>query len=99
MGTEIYNQNHGRGFSSYDLLDELSEYYGLDRRQAHDEIHAALEQIIGIDGADSVITDRRPVRPELLASNTQDVDVDYWLTISDQAADEIREQFVAVHGA
>ena len=99
MVTEIYNQNHGRGFSGYDLLDELSETYKLDRRQTHDEIHAALEQIIGIDDADTVITDRRPVRPELLASNDQDLDVDYWLTITDQAADEIREQFIAAHGA
>lgn len=98
MTTEIYSQNHGRGLSGYDLLDEVSDAYGLERAEAHDAIHAMLDGIIEADG-DTVILERRPARPELLNSNPADNDIDHWLTISDETAAEIREALAAVYAA
>ncbi|MFJ6729338.1 hypothetical protein ACIQPQ_31000 [Streptomyces sp. NPDC091281] len=96
MTSEIFNQTHGRTISSYDLLDETQERYGLSRTDAHDAIHAMLDGIIETDG-DTVILERRPARPELLASNTADVDVHHWLVVSDETAAEIREALAAVY--
>lgn len=95
MTTEIWNQNPGRAISNYDLLDETREKYGLETREAHDAIHAMLDGIIEAEG-DSVVLDRQPARPELLKNNPADVDVHYWLTISDETADAIREALAAV---
>ncbi|MFJ5819315.1 hypothetical protein ACIQGT_36305 [Streptomyces sp. NPDC093108] len=97
MSTEIYNQNYGRSISSYELLDETRETYGLSRQDAHDAIHAMLSGIIEIDGEETVILDRTPGRPELLTSNSQDVDIDQWITVSDETADAIREALAAVY--
>ncbi|MFC8491767.1 hypothetical protein ACFUJU_13390 [Streptomyces sp. NPDC057235] len=96
MSTEIYDDFPGRGFSNYDLLDELVEKYGLDRREAHESIHAFLNQIVDIDG-DGVILKREPVNPQLLVSNPRDLDIRHWLTISDSAANDIRNSFAAVY--
>lgn len=96
MTTDIYSQNHGRNLSTYDLLDEIQEQYGLDRTEAHDAIHAMLTGIIEADG-DHVILDRRPARPELLDDNPADNDIDHWLTISDATAQEIREALTATY--
>jgi hypothetical protein len=97
MSTEIYNQNYGRSISSYELLDETRETYGLSRQDAHDAIHAMLSGIIETDGEETVILGRTPVRPELLTSNPQDVDIDQWITVSDETADAIREALAAVY--
>jgi len=40
-----------------------------------------------------------PMRPELLVSNPQDVDIDWWVTITDEAADTVREALAATHAA
>ncbi|MFC8009123.1 hypothetical protein [Streptomyces cinereoruber] len=92
MSTEIYDDYPGRNFGNYDLLDELVEKHGIDRREAHESIHAFLAQIVDIDG---VILKREPVNPQLLQDNWQDLDIRYWLTISDSAANDIRAAFAA----
>ncbi|MFD7978905.1 hypothetical protein [Streptomyces sp. NPDC059071] len=98
MTTEIYDLNPGREFATYDLLDEVAEQYNLDRREAHDSIHAFLTQIIEIDG-DKVILAKNAARPELLTHNPHNLDIRYWLTISDETADSIREAFAAVYAS
>lgn len=95
MTTTIASNIPGRAISSYDLLDELQEQYGLTRRETHEGIHAVLDQLA--DVGDTPVVDQQPMRPELLASNHQDVDVYYWITITDEAADDIRETFAATH--
>lgn len=81
----------GRSISRYDLLDEVEERYGLGRREAHEAIHAVLQQLFDIDGEDEVVIARTPQRPELLKSNPGDVDVRYWLTVRAESVEEIRE--------
>lgn len=98
MPTEIASNIPGRAIHSYDLLDDMATGYDLDERAAHDGIHAALEQLIDLDGEDAVILDRKPVHPELLERNPNSRDVYYWLTISDEAEASIRESFAAMHG-
>jgi prevent-host-death family protein len=95
--SEIYDDFSGRSFGSYDLLDEMRAKYGLDRRAAHESIHAFLAQCVEIDG-DAVIVSTRPVHPHLLDANPTDLDVRYWLTIGEGTADTIRESFAAVYG-
>lgn len=95
MTTTIASNIPGRAISSYDLLDELQEKYGLSRRQTHEEIHALLDQLA--DLGDNPVVDERPMRPELLVSNPQDVDVYHWIEITDQAAQDIRESFAATY--
>ncbi|MEU8760634.1 hypothetical protein [Streptomyces sp. NPDC048659] len=96
MSTEIFDNFPGRSFSNYDLLDEITKKHGLDRREAHDSINVFLAQIIAIDG-DDVVLKREAANPELLRDNPRDLDVRYWLTISDETADMIRESFAAVY--
>lgn len=95
MSTDVYTGTPGRAISNYDLLEEIQNTYGLDRREAHESITAFLGQIIGIDGEDAVIEATRAVRPELLLDNPGDLDIDYWTTITDAAANDIREAFAA----
>jgi len=99
MSTDIYTGKTGRAISSYDLLDEMQETYGLDRREAHESITAFLAQIIDIDGEDNVVEMTRAVQPELLLDNPSDLDVDYWTTITAAAADDIRNTFAATYPA
>ncbi len=94
MTTDIASNIPGRAITTYDLLEEIQETHGLDRRAAHDAIHAMLSDITSADG-DEVILDRQPMRPELLVNNPGDVDIYYWLTISDDTADAIREAIAA----
>lgn len=91
MTTEIYSHNPGRNLAHYDLADELSERHGLSLRETHDGIWAYLADL------DDAEISRRPVNPELLASNPNDRDVYYWITITDDAADIIREAFAATY--
>lgn len=96
MTTEIFEGITGRSISSYDLLDETIEKYGIDRTEAHETIRALLQGIVESDG-DSVILDRQPGRPQLLENNPGDVDVTYWLTVSDETAQTIREALASVY--
>lgn len=96
---EICDNFPGRAIAAYDLLDEVEERYGLGRRDAHEAIHAALQQLIDIDGEDEVVIARRPQRPELLKSNPHDVDVRYWLVVRAECVDEIREALAAQYAA
>lgn len=96
MTMDIYSQNHGRGLSGYDLLDQIEEQFHLSRTDAHDAIHAMLNGIIEAEG-ESVILNRRPARPELLTDDAPDVDIDHWLTISDETAAEICEALVSAY--
>jgi hypothetical protein len=91
MPTVIASLNPGRTVHSYDLLDEIQESTGLNRAEAHATIHAFLSQIADIDGEEAVILAQEPMRPELLENNHNDLDVYHWITISDDAADSIRE--------
>lgn len=81
----------GRSITRYDLLDEVEDRYGLDTREAHEAIHACLEQLIGVDGEDQVVIARTPQRPELLKANPHDLDVRYWWSVRAESVDEIRE--------
>lgn len=81
----------GRSIARYDLLDEVEEQYGLSTREAHEAIHAVLQQLFDIDGEDEVVIARMPQRPELLTMNEGGVDVRYWLTVRAESVDEIRE--------
>ncbi|MFE2563095.1 hypothetical protein [Streptomyces mirabilis] len=92
---EICDNHPGRSITGYDLLDEIEERYGLSRREAHEAIHAALQQLIDIDGEDQVVVARRPQRPELLKSNPHALDVRYWLVVRAESVDEIREALAA----
>lgn len=93
MTTTIASNNPGRAISSYDLLDELQERYNLGRRETHESIHAYLDQLADLD--DSVIVDTTPMRPDLVDFNPGDVDRYDWITITDEAADDIRDSFAA----
>lgn len=96
MPTVIASLNPGRTVYSYDLLDEIQESTGLSRANAHATIHQFLSQITDIDGEENVILAQEPMRPELLENNTHDLDVYHWITISDDAADGIREACSAI---
>lgn len=91
MTTMIAGQNHGRSIPTYDLLDEMTERYGISRLEAHDSIHAFLADL---DGA---IVDTTLQRPELADYNPHDVDMDTWIEITDEAAEQIRAAFDAVY--
>ncbi|MFD8777570.1 hypothetical protein [Streptomyces sp. NPDC059916] len=92
---EVYDNIPGRQISSYGLLDEVTEQYGISEREAHEAIHAALEQLIDIGGEGQVVIARRAARPELLKSNPQDLDIRYWLIVRTESVDEIREALAA----
>ncbi|MBA9003645.1 hypothetical protein [Thermomonospora cellulosilytica] len=92
MTTTIASQNHGRTIPAYDLLDEMTERYGIDRREAHDSIHAFLADL-----GESAIVTETPQRPELADDNPRDVDVDMWVEITDEATEQIRAAFNAVY--
>jgi len=81
----------GRSIARYDLLGEVEERYGMGAREAHEAIHALLQNLIEVDGEDQVVIARTPQRPALLKSNPGDVDVRYWLTVRAESVDEIRE--------
>ncbi|MFI7096762.1 hypothetical protein [Streptomyces lydicus] len=85
----------GRSIHSYDLLDDVMEQTGMGKREAHEAIHAMLDQLVADDGEDEVIIHREAVRPELLKSNPSDLDIYYWLTIRQESADLIREALAA----
>ena len=92
MTTTIAGQNYGRSIPAYDLLDEMTERYGIDRREAHDSIHTFLADL-----GDGAIVGTTPQRPELADYNPHDVDMDTWIEITDEAAEQIREAFDAVY--
>ncbi|RKN35925.1 hypothetical protein [Streptomyces hoynatensis] len=94
MSTEIASNNPGRAINTYDLLEEIIEATGMDRREAHESIHVLLDQLVDIDGHEAVILSTRPMRPELLVRNEGDVDIYWWIEISDDAADAIRMQLI-----
>lgn len=96
MTTDIASRIPGRAITTYGLLDEATETYGISRTDAHDTIHSLLTGIIEVDG-EQVILERTPLRPTLETSNPGDVDRYYWLTISDTTADEIREGLAAIY--
>ncbi|MDJ0345231.1 hypothetical protein QMK19_03785 [Streptomyces sp. H10-C2] len=91
QSTEIASIIHGRTVHDYDLLDEVMAGGEYSRTEAHEAIHAMLADLIDLDGEDEVILGRRPVKPGLLEANPRDLDVYYWLTISGDAAQTIRE--------
>ncbi|MFD8407164.1 hypothetical protein ACFV1G_21065 [Streptomyces anulatus] len=93
MSTEIFEGMTGRSIGTYDLLDEAMETYGLDKTTAHEAITAFLSGLT--DNDSSIIVERTPVRPELLKSNPQDVDINHWVTVSDETADHIRGALAA----
>lgn len=93
MSTEIFEGMTGRSISAYDLLDETMDTYGLDKVAAHEAITAFLSGLTEDDPA--LILERTPVRPELLKSNPAHVDVNHWLTVSDETADHIRGALAA----
>lgn len=84
MTTEIFCQTHGRALVGYDLLEQVQEACGMERREAHDSIHAMLDDLVQDDAG--VILDRVPVRPELEVANPHSLDRDTWLVVSDDTA-------------
>lgn len=91
----IASHIRGRGISPYDLLDDVMERTGMGRVEAHDSIHALLDQLVADDGEDAVIIHRVPIQPELLKRNPNQLDVYYWLTIRQETADLILEALAA----
>lgn len=87
----IASNNPGRTIYGYDLLDEVMEQTGMDKREAHDSIHALLDQLVAVDGEEAVVIHHEPVQPELLKSNPNDLDIYYWVTIRQEAADLVLE--------
>ncbi|WP_282797359.1 hypothetical protein [Streptomyces sp. CC224B] len=88
----------GRSISRYDLLDEVEDRCGLGTREAHEAIHAHLDQLIADDGEDEVIIARVPIRPELEAANPHDLDRRQWLVIRREYAETILEVLTIEHG-
>lgn len=83
---EIATYFPGRGVPGhYPLLERVMETHDMGASEAHEAIHAYLDQLIGLDGRDAVVLSERPIRPELAESNPGDVDVHYWLTIDAEA--------------
>lgn len=99
MTTTIASQNFGRAIHHYDLLTEIAERHGMTDRDAHDAIHAAVEQLIQLDGEDAVIISRQPIQPELLDYNPHDLDRYEWIEITSEAANAIREAIAAAQEA
>lgn len=97
MTTTIASLNPGRAINSYDLLDEIQEQTGLGRTDAHAAIHAMLNDLIALDGEGAVILNQQPARPSLLDWNPNQTDVDYWITITDDAKEAICEAIAATH--
>nr|BEK68871.1 hypothetical protein KPHV_60980 [Kitasatospora purpeofusca] len=95
MPTEIASHNPGRALPVYDLLDEITDATGMNRVDAHAAIHATLDQIVDIDGEDNVILGQRPQRPDLEQHNPNSLDRNSWITITDTAAQEIRDALIA----
>lgn len=93
MSTEIFEGRTGRSISTYDLLDEVMDTYGLDKTTAHEAVAAFLSGLT--DDDPTLVIERTPVRPELLKSNPQDLDIDHWLTVSDATVDHIRGALAA----
>nr|WSX25546.1 hypothetical protein OG690_38330 [Streptomyces tubercidicus] len=93
----VASNNPGRLIYNYDLLDQVIEQTNMDKREAHDSIHALLDQLVEIDGEAAVVIHQEPVQPELLKSNPSDLDIYYWVTIRQEAADLILEQLAAQH--
>ncbi|MBV6697422.1 hypothetical protein KV557_09830 [Kitasatospora aureofaciens] len=90
MSTDIYSHTGGRTIATYPLLTEVQTLTGLNRDEAHNFIHATLDQLIAEDGEENVVVSQRPDRPGLLANNPLDLTVDHWTTITDDAAEFIR---------
>jgi prevent-host-death family protein len=93
---QIAEHQQGRGGYSYPLAIEVADILGVGIAQANDEILSTLRQLVDIDGP-GIILDRQPIRPELLDYNPNDLDVDYWLTISEETASEIRCAVASQH--
>lgn len=91
---EIASRIPGRDVHSYELLDEVVEETGMSERDAHDAIHAILDDLIDIDG--QVIVSQRPMRPELLRRPGRQIDVYWWLAVTEETAAEIREALTTV---
>jgi hypothetical protein len=90
MTIDIYSHTGGRTIATYPLLVEVQHLTSLSQSDAHDLIHATLDQLIAEDGEENVVVSQRPDRPELLADNPRDLNVNHWTTITDDAAEFIR---------
>jgi hypothetical protein len=97
MTTDIAETSPGRSLTRYDLADEAVKTYDLELREAHETITSLLDDLVA-DNPD-VILDRQPMRPELLRNNLGDVDVQHWLTVSDETADTIRGALAAIYAS
>ncbi|MEU3603066.1 hypothetical protein ABZ714_30805 [Streptomyces sp. NPDC006798] len=91
---EIYDNDPGRTFGNYDLLNDITTQYDIDRTQAHELIHAMLNGLVQDDP--NVILDRQPVHPGRLVSNPNDLDIRHWLIVSDDTEQTIRDAIAAV---
>ncbi|MCY0923446.1 MULTISPECIES: hypothetical protein [unclassified Streptomyces] len=97
MPVMITSINYGRAINTYPLLDQIQEQHIPNRAEAHAAIHAHLEELIQLDGEDAVIISREPISPLLEISNPLDRDKYYWLTITDEAEQAIRDAIAATH--
>ncbi|MFT2014578.1 hypothetical protein ACMA1D_01835 [Streptomyces sp. 796.1] len=95
MSAVISSLNPGSAIYPYPLLEEIMSTYDVSRSEAHEGIHILLGQIMEIDGEEAVILRQEPIEPNLLHDNPRDLNVYYWITITDDAADTIREAWAA----
>lgn len=89
----------GRNIARSDVLDEVMEASGLGMREAHEALHAYLDQLSDLDGREQVVIDTVPIRPELETFNPNDLDRRRWLIVRREYVDLILEQLTAQHAA
>lgn len=95
MSTVIADHSPGRGAPPYDLLQEVTTRYPeLGDMDAHDAVWQVLEDLTSL-GEDWEV-DREPVDP-IAARSGRDRDRRHWITITEDAADSIREALAATH--
>ena len=88
MTTVIACQSPGRPIPAYELLYEMTERYGISRREAHDRIHSFLADL----GYSAIVglTLRRPAWADAGMEDTL-------IEITDEAAEQIRAAFNAAY--
>lgn len=72
----------------YDLLDEVEDHFDT-RAAAHEAIQTYLSQVIDIDGEDTVVVDRKPLK------NASGRTIGETLWVTEEAADTIRDAIFA----
>lgn len=90
MTTQIAHTT-GNDLYQYALCDELMERHALEQREAHAAIAAALDHIVGIEDAETIIVAETPMRPGPAGG-------DQWIEVTDLAVGLIRDHVDYLYG-